>query len=184
MDGASGVEAGVDHRRFLDPVPALRPVPDGALFDRIGGQATVNRLVDSLYDRFAADAVIRPFFGRDLTAGRTRQKRFFAEWLGGPQSYSESAWGGLYQHHEDLAISQAVAERWLDHLRAALNDALADEADAAVIWDRARTVAAVLVNSGAEPAGPAAKGSQHRSAQIASCGVGARTMKQAVLLAE
>jgi hypothetical protein len=62
--GSSG-DPDVSHRRFLDLAPGLRPLQHGALFDRIGGQATVDRLVDSLYDRFEADAVIRPFFGRD-----------------------------------------------------------------------------------------------------------------------
>lgn len=153
------------------------------MFDRIGGQATVDRLVDSLYDRFEADSVIRPLFGTGLANGRTRQKRFFAEWLGGPPHYSESAWGALYQHHEDLPISQAVAERWLGHFRDALSDAV-PAGSAAVILERARAVALALVNSEHEPSGRASGSSRHRSQQIASCGVGARTLKQAVLLSE
>ena len=172
------------HRRLLDLAPGLRPLQDGTLFDRIGGQATVDRLVDSLYDRFAADAVIRPFFGRDLANGRNRQKRFFAEWFGGPPRYSESAWGGLYQHHEDLPITPAVAERWLDHLRGALSDAVPADGDAASILERARAVALALVNSKHEPAGRTPEASRHRSQRIASCGAGARTVKQAVLLAQ
>lgn len=152
------------------------------MFDRIGRQATVDRLVDSLYARIEADAVIRPFFGRHLTNGRNRQKRFFAEWLGGPPRYSESAWGALYQHHEDLPITRAVAERWLDHLRGALTDAVPAEGDAAIILERARAVALALVNSVHEPAVSGA--SRHRSQRIASCGAGARTVKQAVLLAQ
>jgi truncated hemoglobin YjbI/ankyrin repeat protein len=152
------------------------------VFGCIGGQVTVDRLVDSLYDRFEADAVIRPLFGRDLANGRDRQKRFFAEWLGGPPRYSESASGGLYQHHEDLFITQAVAERWLGHFRGALSDAVPAEGDAASILERARAVALALVNS--EPAGRTPGPSRHRSQSVASCGVGARTVKQAVLLAQ
>jgi ankyrin repeat protein len=41
-----------------------------------------------------------------------------------------------------------------------------------------------MVNSEHEPAGPAPGASRHRSPQIASCGVGARTMTQAVRLAQ
>jgi truncated hemoglobin YjbI/ankyrin repeat protein len=174
----------VSHRRFLDVAPGLRPLHDGTLFDRIGGQATVDRLVDSLYDRFEADAVIRPLFGRDLANGRSRQKRFFAEWLGGPPRYSESAWGALYQHHEDLPISRAVAERWLEHLNGALSDAVPAEGDAAAILERARSVALVLVTSEDAPAGRTPGASRHRSQRVASCGVGARTVKQARLLAQ
>jgi len=154
------------------------------VFDRTDGQATVDRLVGALYDRFEADAVIRAFFGRDLASSRERQKRFFAEWLGGPPRYSESAWGGLYQHHEDLPITEDVAERWLNHFRGALSDAVPAEQDAASILERARAVALTLVNFEHEPTGRKPGASSHRSQRIASCGVGARTAKQALLLAE
>src|SRR5690348_12173666 len=180
----SSVDPDLSHRCLLDLAPGLRPLQDGTVFDRIGGQATVDRLVDSLYDRFEADAVIRPFFGRSLANGRDRQKRFFAEWLGGPPRYSESAWGALYRHHEDLPITRAAADRWLDLLRGALSDAVPAEDDAAIILERARAVALALVNSAHEPAGAAPGASKHRSQRIASCGVGARTVKQAVLLAQ
>jgi truncated hemoglobin YjbI/ankyrin repeat protein len=181
----SNVDPDVSHRSLSDLAPGLRPLHDGgALFDRFGGQAAVDRLVDSLYDRFEADPVIRPFFGRDLANGRIRQKRFFAEWLGGPPRYSESAWGALYQHHEDLPITRAIAERWLDHLRGALADVVPTEGDAASIVERARSVALVLVNSEPEPAGRSPGTSRHRSQRAASCGVGARTVKQAVFLAQ
>jgi truncated hemoglobin YjbI/ankyrin repeat protein len=183
------VDADVSHRRLLDLAPGLRPPPggtvprDGTVFDRIGGQPTVDRLVDSLYDRFATDAVLRPFFGSSLTKGRDRQKRFFAEWLGGPPRYSESAWGALHRHHEDLPITRAVAERWLDQLRGALHDAVPADGDATVILERARAVALALVNAAHEPEGRGPGASRHRSSRIASCGVGARTLNRAVLLA-
>ncbi len=181
--GSSG-DPDVSHRRFLDVAPGLRPLQDSTLFVRVGGQATVDRLVDSLYDRFEADAAIRPLFGRDLASGRSRQKRFFAEWLGGPPLYSESAWGALYQHHEDLPITPAVAGRWLEHLRGALIDLVLSEGDAASILERARSVALVLVTSKDEPARRTPGASRHRSQRVASCGAGARTVKQAVLLAQ
>jgi truncated hemoglobin YjbI len=187
---ASGRDAARHERRPpreppLPPGPrAWLPLQDSALFDRIGGQAGVDRLVDSLYDRFEVDAVIRPFFGRDLANGRGTQKRFFAEWLGGPARYSESAWGALHQHHEDLPITRSVAERWLSHFRDALSDAVPTQGDAEYILERARAVALALVNSEHEAADRAPGASRHRSLLIASCGVGARTVKQAVVLAE
>jgi truncated hemoglobin YjbI/ankyrin repeat protein len=180
----SNVEADLSHRRLLAAAPELRPLEDGTLFDRIGGQATVDRLVDSLYDRFQADALVGSFFGRDLSKQRNRQKRFFAEWLGGPPGYSESAWGALYRHHEDLPITPMVAERWLDHLRRTLDDTVAAQGDAAIFLNRARAVAHALVNSEEEwTVGPSGT-SKHRSDRIAACGVGARTLNQAMLLAQ
>jgi truncated hemoglobin YjbI len=178
------VDQGLSHRRFLDPGPGVRPLEDGLLFDRVGGQATVDRLVDCLYNRFEEDAAIRPLFGRDLANSRNRQKRFFGEWLGGSPRYSESAWGGLYQHHEDLPITRAIAERWLDHLAGALNDAVLPDDDASRILDRARMLALGLVNSEQVPLGGTRAPSKHRSQRVASCGVGARTVTQAVRLAQ
>src|SRR4051794_23781818 len=124
----AGLDLDVSHRRLIDVGSQVRPLDDGLFFERIGGQLTVDRLVDVLYDRFEDDPLLRPFFGRDIAKGRARQKRFFAEWLGGPERYSESAWGGLHQHHEDLPITEAAAVRWLDHLQSAVTAAAGEPA--------------------------------------------------------
>ncbi|MBV8950799.1 MAG: hypothetical protein JOZ99_07985, partial [Actinobacteria bacterium] len=175
--GAVYADSDLGHRALLNLSLGFRPHEHATLFDRIGGQAAVDRLVDALYDRFEADAVIRAFFGRDLATGRSRQKRFVAEWLGGPSRYSDSAWGSLYQHHEDLPITRAVAARWLDHFRGALTDAVPAQSDAASIFERAHAVALALVNSENEPVERSVRASRHRSERIASCGVGARAVK-------
>jgi truncated hemoglobin YjbI/ankyrin repeat protein len=169
---------------LLELAASPRRLADDALFDRIGGQDTIDRLVDRLYERFEADAVIRAFFGRDLSNERDKQKRFFAEWLGGPPRYSESAWGALYQHHEDLPITTSIAERWLDQFSGALGDAIPSARDADRILEGARAVALSLVNSDQEPAGRTPGASRYRSHQVASCGVGARTVKRAVLMVQ
>ena len=182
------VEHDLSHRGFLDSASDLRPSEDTTVFERIGGQGTVDQLVDSLYDRFETDRLIRPLFGRDLSNERQKQKRFFAEWLGGPPRYSESTWAALYHRHEDLPITGVLAQRWLGHLRGALSDAEVDERDAADVLERAEAVAFALVHhehhSTVQSTGRAPEVAKHRSERIASCGVGARTLKQAVLLAQ
>src|SRR5690349_11800281 len=67
------------HRGFLHHAPGFRPFRGTDLFERIGGQPTVDRLVDVLYDGIAGDDELRPLFGRDLAEGKPRQKLFFAE---------------------------------------------------------------------------------------------------------
>jgi truncated hemoglobin YjbI len=180
----AGLDLDVSHRRLIDVGSQIRPMDDGLLFERIGGQSTVDRLVDVLYDRFEDDAMIRPFFGRDLAKGRARQKRFFAEWLGGPERYSESAWGGLHQHHEDLPITEAAAVRWLDHLHAAAIAVVANTDDAERVVERARRVALALVNTRVEQGGSPPGPGQHRSTTVASCGVAGRTVALASRLAQ
>jgi truncated hemoglobin YjbI/ankyrin repeat protein len=184
MSGETRVGPELSHRRFVDFESSVRPLEDATFLARIGGQTTVNRLVECLYDRFEADAVLRPLFGTSLANGRPRQKRFFTEWLGGPPRYSESAWGALYQRHEDLPITREVADRWLGHLSGALADALVRGEDAARILERARSVVLSLVNSDRAPVGQTSVTSKHRSPAIASCGIGARSMKQAMVVAQ
>lgn len=174
----------VSHRRFLDVGSEVGPLVDGLFFERIGGQLTVDQLVDVLYDRFEDDAVLRPFFGRDLTKGRTHQKLFWAEWLGGPGRYSEASWGGLHQRHEDLPITAAAAERWLNHLRAAALAVVPTADDADLIVRRARPMTQALVNTRDEPDEGSPRAARHRSTAVASCGVSARTVTQAAVLAQ
>ena len=73
----------MEHRRFLLHPEAQRPFVGGDLFERIGGRATVEVLVDGLYDGIKSDPALRPLFGRNLEHERAAQKRFFTEWLGG-----------------------------------------------------------------------------------------------------
>jgi hemoglobin len=81
---------GIEHRRFLD-ANAPRRLGDSGVFARIGGQPAIDRMVDALYDRFERDPVLRPLFRSDLTADRANQKRFFAEWMGAGDRYSQAA---------------------------------------------------------------------------------------------
>jgi len=161
---------GLEHRGFLDYAPGFRPFRDTDLFDRIGGQPTVDRLVDLLYDGIESDDQLRPLFGRDVTAAKPRQKLFFAEWLGGPLRYSEMAWTTLHHSHGDKPITQALAGRWLGHFSRALQATVAADGDRRTIFGQVRPLAMALVN------GPTAQ-------DVAWCGIEARPMSRATDLA-
>ncbi|MGY4412982.1 truncated hemoglobin YjbI [Bradyrhizobium sp. LB7.1] len=62
-----------------------------SMFERIGGSATIERLVDRFYDRMDTlpeAQVIRAMHAADLGAIRDVLKRYLAEWTGGPKLYS------------------------------------------------------------------------------------------------
>jgi len=141
-----GTGTGLEHRGFLDYAPGFRPFRDTDLFERIGGQPTVDRLVDLLYDGIDDDGQLRPLFGRDVLAARPRQKMFFAEWLGGPRRYSELAWTNLKQSHDGKPITQALAGRWLGHFKRALQATVTAERDRRTIFGHVRPLAMALVN--------------------------------------
>jgi truncated hemoglobin YjbI len=161
---------GLDHRGFLEYAPGFRPFRDTDLFERIGGQPTVDNLVDLLYEGIDDDMQLRPLFGRDLNAGKPRQKMFFAEWLGGPGRYSEVAWTNLKHSHDGKPITPALAGRWLGHFKQALQVAVAADDDRRTIFGQVRPLAMALVSR------PAAQ-------DVAWCGIGARAVTRASDLA-
>jgi hemoglobin len=164
-NGSTVAPDSLAHRVLLDQPRSFRPFRGTGLFDRIGGQPTVDQLVDRLYDGISGDPRLRPLFPHDLAVGRAMSKLFFAEWLGGPGRYSEQAWAGLKHRHDDVPITRELAGRWLGHFRRALAATAEPEADP--IFGAARTLAEALVNDQAD------------TDRVAWCGIGARTVKQA-----
>src|SRR5215831_9620879 len=69
--GGGADRAGLEHRRLFNHLLASRPFRDTGLFERIGGQPTVGRLVDLLYEGIAGDGQLRPLFPRDLADSRS-----------------------------------------------------------------------------------------------------------------
>ncbi len=155
------IAASLAHRGFLDPAALLATTAAGGLFARIGGQRTVDVLVEALYDAFEGDEVLRPLFGRDLERERSNQKRFFAEWLGGPALYGDSAYAGLVHRHENLGITLPLAGRWLEHLHGAFAVAPIGGADREQIWRSAETLSYALAAQGSRATEPILPGDVH-----------------------
>ncbi|MDR2216637.1 MAG: group II truncated hemoglobin [Nevskiaceae bacterium] len=101
-----------------------------ALFHLIGGQATVDAMVDRFYDRM--DALpeargIRALHAADLGAIREVLKKYFAEWLGGPKRYSsERGHPMLRARHLPFPIGIAERDAWLLCMNGALDETIAD----------------------------------------------------------
>jgi truncated hemoglobin YjbI/ankyrin repeat protein len=176
----------LQHRSLLDHPPGFRPFRGTGLFERIGGQPTIDRLVDLLYEGFEHDEQLRPLFPNDLADGRSMQKLFFAEWLGGPRRYSEQSHAGLRHRHDGLPITPALAGRWLGHFRRAMEATVTAENDRTAIFAQVRSLALVLVNGQVAQARPSGRGkgadgseSENGPRQVAWCGIGARSMGQA-----
>jgi len=103
-----------------------------SLFERIGGAATVARLVDAFYDRM--DTLpeargIRAMHGRELAPIREVLKRYLGEWLGGPPLYTtERGHPRLRARHLPFSIGMAERDAWLICMAGALDETVADVA--------------------------------------------------------
>lgn len=74
------------------------------LYERIGGEAGIERLVTVFYDRVLAEPELAPFFEHaSMDRLKMMQKEFFSEALGGPLFYSGHS---LRQVHAGKGISR------------------------------------------------------------------------------
>jgi truncated hemoglobin YjbI/ankyrin repeat protein len=181
----------LEHRSLLDHPPGFRTFRGTDLFERIGGQPAIDRLVDHLYEGIADDDQLRPLFPRDIAHSRSMSKLFFAEWLGGPRRYSEQAHAGLRHRHDGLPITPALADRWLGHFRRALEATVAASSDGGAIFAQVRSLAMALVSRQVAPVRPRGRGnrpggkdvrdgeSRTGPRPVAWCGIAARSVARA-----
>ncbi|MDA9464449.1 group II truncated hemoglobin [Bradyrhizobium sp. CCBAU 53415] len=101
-----------------------------SLFDRIGGSAAIDALVDRFYERMDVlpeAKVIRAMHADDLGPIRDVLKRYLTEWTGGPKLYSpEKGHPRLRQRHIGFAIGDAERDAWMLCMRGALEEAVSD----------------------------------------------------------
>jgi hemoglobin len=100
-------------------------------FVLIGGQGTVDRLVDRFYDLMETlpeARVIRALHPQDLGAIRGVLKKYLAEWLGGPTAYSqERGHPRLRARHLPFSIGDEERDAWMLCMRQAMADVVTDE---------------------------------------------------------
>ncbi len=87
---------------------------EATLYDRIGGQDAVKRLIVDFYRRVLTDPDLRPFF-EDVPVEKLQhmQAEFFSMALDGPHAYSGRPIGEV---HAGLGIRPHHLQRFLDHL--------------------------------------------------------------------
>jgi hemoglobin len=92
------------------------------LYDVLGGEGGVHRLVDRFYDvmdREPAAASIRAMHAADLSPVRQRLFEFLSGWLGGPRLYGKCVVGA----HRPFSIGADERDQWFMCMQRALSDA-------------------------------------------------------------
>src|SRR6476620_4588050 len=92
------------------------------LYDAAGGMAFFEALVGRFYEGVETDPVLRPIYPEsDLAGARHRLTLFLAQYWGGPTTYdAERGHPRLRMRHAPFAIGPAERDRWLVHMRAAV----------------------------------------------------------------
>lgn len=96
-----------------------------SLYQRVGGEPAVTRLIDDFYRRVLDDPELCPFFeGVPMERLRSMQREFFAAALDGPARYTGRP---LSEAHYRRGIEPRHLRRFLDHLLETLEDQLEDD---------------------------------------------------------
>lgn len=122
------------------------------LYTEIGGQETIDKLVNAFYPRVYADPELRPLFEGDMEEIKRKQKMFLPQFLGGPALYSqEFGPPQMRQRHIPFEITPKRATCWLRCMHEAFEEiGLFDNPAGKPFYDRLTQVAAIMVNSNEE----------------------------------
>jgi hemoglobin len=113
-----------------------------------GGEDFFTALVADFYRGVADDPVLRPMYPEaDLGPAERRLRLFLMQYWGGPGTYSEErGHPRLRMRHAPFPVDEQARDRWLAHMRAALDGrGLPPELDEQM-WQYLTSAAHAMVN--------------------------------------
>jgi hemoglobin len=120
---AGAADAGGD-RAQRPTLRTLRVVQERTVYEAAGGMPFFEALVDRFYEGVAADPDLLALYPEpdDLSGARHRLMLFLAQYWGGPDTYSrERGHPRLRMRHAPFAVGPEARDRWLTHMREALD---------------------------------------------------------------
>ncbi len=92
-------------------------------YQAVGGHDTFVALVKRFYEGVADDTELRPMYPEeDLGPAEVRLRMFLEQYWGGPNTYSEQrGHPRLRMRHASFAVTPYMRDRWLHHMRVAVD---------------------------------------------------------------
>jgi hemoglobin len=124
-----------------------------SLYEAVGGKPTFELIAKTFYEGIASDEVLLPMYGGDdLAPAAERLQLFLEQYWGGPRDYEElRGHPRLRMRHMAYEINRDARERWLKHMRAALDASVKAGLVAplyeAELWDYLERAATSLMNT-------------------------------------
>lgn len=126
--------------------------PAEPMFEQIGGHATFEKLVRRFYAGIRTDEVLRPMYPDDDLEGAVwRLTAFLEQYWGGPTTYSDQrGHPRLRARHQPFTVNPDARDRWLGHMRIAVDELALSPLHEAALWDYLQRAAFAMVNTFAE----------------------------------
>lgn len=118
-------------------------------YERFGGHAFFTALVHDFYVGVAQDPVLRPMYpDDDLGPAEERLRMFLEQYWGGPTTYSDlRGHPRLRMRHAPYVIDPDARDRWLSHMRMAVEAQDMHPADEEELWAYLSQAAFAMVNA-------------------------------------
>ena len=123
--------------------------PQSTFYEQVGGHATFERLVRRFYEGVADDPVLKPMYPEDDMEGAIwRLTAFLEQYWGGPGTYSEQrGHPRLRMRHNPFHVTPDARDRWLGHMRVAVDELQLPPLHEAALWDYLERAAFAMVNT-------------------------------------
>ncbi|WP_425596201.1 globin [Promicromonospora iranensis] len=127
----------------------MTDVTQESFFDAVGGHDTFVRLVDAFYDGVADDPVLRPMYPEeDLGPAKERLTMFLEQYWGGPTTYSaQRGHPRLRMRHMPFKVNPDARDRWLAHMRTAVDSLGLAPIHESQLWDYLERAAFSMINT-------------------------------------
>jgi|SRR5690625_1312764 len=120
----------------------------GTIYEAIGGQPAINKIVESLYTHVAKHEALIPIFPTDLTETAHKQRLFLTQFFGGPHLYlQEIGPPMLKRRHLPFEITFERRNAWLECMDKALDEAEVQEPYRSAIFERLSITATHMMNT-------------------------------------
>ena len=118
-------------------------------YEAIGGHRTFVDLVDRFYEGVAEDPVLRSLYPEeDLGPARQRLTMFLEQYWGGPTTYSQQrGHPRLRMRHASFRVNPDARDRWLRHMRDAVESLGLPPQHESMLWDYLERAAWSMVNT-------------------------------------
>ncbi|MEV8171228.1 globin [Microbacterium sp. NPDC077486] len=123
-------------------------------YDEVGGRETFAKIVSVFYREVALDPVLKPMYPEeDLGPAEERLLLFLEQYWGGPTTYGETrGHPRLRMRHMPFRVDPDARDRWLRHMRTAVDEAQLSPLHETTLWDYLERAAYAMVNT-FEPSG-------------------------------
>lgn len=119
-----------------------------SMYEWIGGEETIQRIVEAFYPKVQANPIIGPLFPEDITPVMEKQTMFLTQFFGGPPLYSnEYGHPMMRARHMPFEITLERANAWLGCMEEALAQIGLEEEKQVAILERLKAPAYHFVNS-------------------------------------